>query len=251
MQAATLIEYFDQLYIIHLPSRTDRYRTLKRELERIRISISGSKVSIPRAPVTQEARGFPSPGVLGNFLSHFEILKDAERNAYEKILVLEDDAIFRECLRKPHEQAKVVTSLQSQEWGMCFIGHPLTVELIGKPQGLIPYRSHFKWAHCYAVHRSALSTLLGYLKDTMEHPAGHPRGGKMYIDAAFSMFRDFFPCVEVLVANPCLSVQRGCPSSLSHAQWYDKVPAFRDIAQGVRVVRDEIWRQRVRSLAWR
>ena len=92
--------------------------------------------------------------------------------------------------------------------------------------------------------------MIGYLKETMEHPAGHPRGGKMYIDGAFSMFRDIFPRVQVLVANPCLSVQRGCPSSLSNARWYDNVRAIREIAQGARLVRDEIWRRRVRSLAW-
>lgn len=237
-----LIDYFDRLYIIHLPEREDRYAALKQELAGLGIDIKDSKVRIPYAPRPDDANQFRSRGVYGNFLSHLEILRESLQDNLSKVWILEDDAIFRRCLRKPNEQNKLVQQLENLDWGMCYLGHPLTDELREYPQGLVSFPGFFKWAHCYCIHSSILPKLVEYLEETLINPPGHPRGGRMYIDGAFTLFRRLHPEVNCLVSNPNLSTQKGSVSSLAGGQWYDRLNVTRLLATGARGVRDEIWR---------
>lgn len=77
----------------------------------------------------------------------------------------------------------------------------------------------------------------------MVNEAGHPRGGRMYIDAAFTHFRQQNPDILTLVANPVLSVQKGCVSSLGARRWYDNHAIARPLLTRARSFRDECWRQ--------
>jgi glycosyl transferase family 25 len=235
-----LYQHFDRLAIIHLPERTDRFRALGAELARIGIDIRGSKVTIPDAPKPADANGFPSRGVYGNFLSHLGILEAALRDGLESVWVLEDDAIFSR--RFPREAKVLVAALRAQPWDLCFLGHSLGRELGGMPRGLVPYHDRLYWSHCYAVHKRVLPRLVEYFKETMTNPAGDPRGGRLYIDAAYTLFRRLNPDVVTLVANPVLSAQRGSQSSLGHAHWYDRGALLRLPIVLARNLRDELWR---------
>ena len=64
----------------------------------------------------------------------------------------------------------------------------------------------------------------------------------MYIDACYFFFRRFNPEVISVVSSPCLSVQKGSPSSLGTGR-YDKYPAVFPIVNLARQMRDESWRQ--------
>jgi glycosyl transferase, family 25 len=242
-----LIEYLDQIYLIHLPHRHDRLRDMRRELDSIHAPLEHPKVSVPPAPIVTDADQFPSPGVRGNFLSHLQILKDARDRGHRAIMVLEDDAIFRAALACRTQQVRLVAKLTESEWGLCYLGHPLDRELAGYPPGLISYPSSFKWAHCYLVHATALTPLVDYLERTLERPAGHPEGGRMYIDGALSMFREQHRDVSILVANPALSVQMGSPSSLAGRRWFDRRRELAGLVALARRIRAEWWRLKVRQ----
>lgn len=235
-----LYDYFDRIAIIHLPERTDRYRALRRELARAGIDIHGSKVCIPDAPKPADANGFKSRAVYGNFLSHYNILRDAKNDGIDRIWIFEDDAIFaRSFAREAPAFARI---LRETSWDLCFFGHTLREELIGLPRGLPRSQEQFYWVHCYAVHARALPRLLDYFTETLVNEPGHPRGGRMYTDAVYSLFRQHHPDVVTLITNPVMSVQRGSPSSLAGAASYDRVPVLRSAVQLAREVRDEIWR---------
>jgi hypothetical protein len=236
-----LTDYFDRTSIIHLPERQDRFRSLKRELRTLGADIGDPKVQIPFAPRPAEANGYSSRGVFGSFLSHYEILKAAQTDGLETIWVLEDDAIFSRRLAR--QQEAIVAFLRRTPWDLCFFGHTLGRELEGREQGLIPYDGAFDWAHCYAVHSRVLPRLVPYLEETMTHPPGHPRGGRVYIDAAYSLFRRLEPDVVGLVANPVLSLQKGCSSSLGSGAWYDRQRLLRPLVALARSARDECWRR--------
>jgi glycosyl transferase, family 25 len=235
-----LLDYFDRIAIIHLRSRADRYRTLVRELERMKIEIAHPKVCIPDAPMPSDANGFPGKGMYGSFLSHLEVLKSARTNNLQSVWVLEDDAIFSR--RFAREQSKIAEFLAKSEWDICYFGHSLTDELESLPRGLPRYSGPYYWVHCYAVHARIFSRLIDYIEGTIDRPRGDPHGGKMYIDAAHSLFRRFNPDVIALVANPVLSIQRGSPSSLNEGYWYDVSPLTRPAAWLARSMRDEYWR---------
>lgn len=149
----SILDYFDRMAIVHLPDRTDRYQSLKRELSRIGIDIAGPKVSIPDPPMPENANGFTSRGVYGSFLSHLEIIEA-----------------------------------------------------------------------------------------TIDRPEGHPEGGKVYIDAAYFLFRQLYPDVISVVSSPCFSVQKGSQSSLNSPKWYQR-PQFAPVVNLGREIRDEFWRQ--------
>jgi|SRR5579871_322845 len=242
IEHVNLYEYFDRIAIIHLPERKDRFASLTSELRGLGIDIRQPKVEVPFAPRPDDACGFPSRGVYGNFLSHLTILRRAREDGLQSVWVLEDDAIFSRRMRR--EQAALVERLQHTEWGLCFFGHSLTRELAGEPVGLIRPPGDFMWAHCYAVHARALPRIVTYLEQAIELPAHHPSGSKLYIDAAFTLFRKFNPDVVTLVGNPVLSLQKRCPSQLNDPRWFDTLSLTRPLVNLARRMRDEWWRLR-------
>lgn len=236
----TLVDYFDRTCIINLPERDDRLRVIRRELARCGGDDHPGKVQVPYAPKPEDANGFASRGVYGSYLSHYTILKDALRDGLETAWILEDDATFSH--RMVREQDRIVEKLRRDPWDMCFFGHSLHRELRGMPRGLIHHTAPFRWAHCYAIHGKVLPRLLAYLEENMSNPPGHPRGGKMYIDPAYSFFRRLNPDVVSLVANPVMSVQRGSVSSLAGGHWYDRSKVLVPVVAMAREARDELWR---------
>ena len=236
-----LVEYFGRTCIINLPERTDRLTALRKELKKFGADSCPSKIQVPFAPRPDDAHGFFSKGVYGSYLSHLDIFKQAVTDGLESVWILEDDATFHS--RMVRDQEQFIAYLQQNPWGMCFFGHSLQDELEGMPEGLVPTKSIFRWSHCYAVHSSALEPLIEYLEENMANPEGHHRGGKMYVDAAFNWFRKFNPDVVTLAANPVMSIQRGCRSSLNDGWWYDHWLALNGPVALARWTRDEVWRR--------
>jgi glycosyl transferase family 25 len=235
-----ILDYFDRLAIIHLPEREDRFRALRRELASIGIDLNDPKVSIPDPPMPESAHGYVSRGVYGSFLSHLDILETAYRDGLETVFVLEDDAIFSKKFRK--QQSTVCRHLRENPWDFCFIGHSWDPSFPNSPTSLMRYSGPFIWAHAYAVHRRIMARWIDYLHQTTEREVGHPKGGKVYIDAAQFLFRQFNPDVICIVSSPCLSVQKGSPSSLNDQKWFKRFP-FKIAVDAGRVLRDEAWRE--------
>jgi glycosyl transferase family 25 len=238
----TLVEYFDRVAIIHLPNRRDRFQSISTELRDIGIDIQQPKVQIPYAPVPGEFDGWPSRGVYGNFLSHLGILQQALKDGLQTVWVLEDDAIFSRRMRR--EQQALVEELKQREWDLCFFGHSLKRELAQQPAGFVAPEADFIWAHCYAVNARVLPRLVAYLERAIALPAHHPEGSRLYIDAAFTLFRRQNPDVRALVYNPALSIQKGCTSSLNNPKWYDTFSVTRPIVDLARRARDHWWKLR-------
>jgi len=236
-----ILDYFDRLAIIHLPDRDDRLKALTKELARIGVDIDSPKVTIPDPPMPETPNGFTSRGVYGSFLSHLEIIENAYSDGLDSVWVLEDDAIFSTRFREG--QQLIASHLRDHEWDLCFIGHTVHHKgLRDSPTGLLRFSGPFIWAHSYAVHRRIMPRLIEYLRLNEDRETGHPAGGKMYIDAAFFFFRQQNPDVICIVSSPCLSVQKGSPSSLSPNR-YERYSGARFFMNLARAMRDECWRQ--------
>jgi len=238
-----LTDFVDRLYIIHLPERVDRYQALKQELANIGIDIQGPKVRFPEPPYPTDAHGYWSIGVYSNFIRHLGILKECLEEGVERVWILEDDAIFRRQMRSEQEQEKLIQRLKRDDWDLCFLGHDINPQkLRSHEKGLTPYTEGFCLAHCYCVHPRVLPKLIAYLEETLRNPSGHPRGGRICIDAAYNLFREFHPEVVTLVTNPNLSNQKGTPSSITKRHWYDSLNITRSMVNSLRSLRDEAWR---------
>jgi glycosyl transferase, family 25 len=235
-----LFETFGRVEIIHLPSRTDRFLALKRELASCGFDIG--QASIPAPAMPSDPEGFPSRAIYGNFLSHLDILERALRDNLPSVLVLEDDAMFSNLFRR--SQRQLADRLASTPWDIAYIGHSIIGEH-PSGTGLVPFNGDLLWAHCYAVHQRALPSLISFLRRTIELPGG--KGGKMYIDAALNTYRKANADTRTLVSRPCLSVQRGSSSSIAGNRWRSEIMS--PVVQIVRSVRDECWRRGIISIS--
>jgi len=236
-----LFRYFDRTAIIHLPERVDRMTALRKELVGAGFDLSSPKLAVPNPPRPSDANGFVSKGVYGNFLSHLQILKSSYTDGLENVLVLEDDAIFsRTFISKQNE---ISMSLASNPWDIVFFGHSVGSGLPKSASHLVTFSGKFQWSHCYGVNRRIMPRIIQYFEETLQREAGHPNGGKMYIDAAHNEFRRLNPDVICLLGAPCLSVQRGSPSSLGEkANWYDTRNFLKRPLSWIRSARDQFWR---------
>lgn len=233
-------EFFDYLAVINLPSRPDRLRSVRSEVAAL--GIAADRLDVPEAPIMEDDGGFPSRGVYGNFLSHLGILKEGARRGARNVLVLEDDAIFSRRACDPKAQAGFVAQLSGLDWGLWQLGHGIAPARLPARKGVVASTECFTGAHAYCVNRTALDELIAYLEAVASREAGHPEGGKMYIDGALNHYRTSVATRLCVISNPTLSVQKGSDSDLGVPKHHIfRYTGKRGIAV-LRRCRDELWK---------
>jgi len=226
-----LDETFSLTRVINLPERRDRYREMAAQLEAMGMPFAAGRVEVYAAERVQDAAGFKSAAVRGCFLSHLNVLRDAQARGVESVLVLEDDLeVASEDLAR---MDALEAELLGREWGIAYFGHflPSAAEKGGaRWEELI---GDLQTAHFYAVHRSVLGRLIEYLEQCLVRPEGDPVGGPMEYDGALSMFRRWNPDVVTLIAQPSLGGQRSSRSSI-HARRVESVPGVGAVLEMLR-----------------
>jgi hypothetical protein len=227
-------EYFPMTRIINLPERRDRRREVMKELAMIGMRPGVHGVEFFDAIRPADQAGFPTAGVRGCFLSHLEVLREAEALGHESVLIIEDDLAISPLLPAVFEEAQKV--LESENWGIVYFGYMKTDVQTESDKKLIPFDGPVGCAHFYAVHRRVIPQLIAFLEDLQQRKPGDPKGGPMHYDGALTTFRHQNPAVLSLVANPCLGVQRSSRSDIS-APWYERFPVLRQVSDSARAVR--------------
>jgi hypothetical protein len=230
-------DYFDRIYVINLPERTDRRRRIVRELDRAGLPLERGKVEIFPAVRPSSAAGFPNIGHRGCFLTHCNILKRAEAEGLRNVLIIEDDLSISP--RFAAEAADLVKILETTAWGFTYFGHVERVEG-SNPAALRSHVGPLLTTHFVAVHGSIFARFVAFMELVQQRPAGHPGGGPMPIDGAYSTFRRQNPDVLTLLASPNLGWQRSSRSDLS-PKWFDRIPGLRQAVAATR--RAKLWWQ--------
>lgn len=231
----SIVDFFDHTYVINLAERKDRRRLITREFEKIGTPLPSERVSIYPAIRPNDAAGFPSIGARGCFLSQLGVMEDAHRKGYETILVLEDDCRF--VTDFSHLQSRVCEELTTKHWDFAYLGHGLDLPESKDDSLFSTYKQEIRLAHFFGVHAHVIERLIGFLHQILEHPPGHPDGGPMHVDGAWSTFRLQNPSVVTLVANPSFGNQRASMSDIAPLSWYDRLPGVRRVAAGVRTIK--------------
>lgn len=118
----TLNNFFDEIYCINLSRRTDRWLTCCEEFDKQKINvkrisaIDGNPDNIKHS--IKEPYIFKN-GMIGCALSHLEVIKDAKKNNYSKILVLEDDIEF---IENVNDVFFSKISFLPEDWKMLYFG---------------------------------------------------------------------------------------------------------------------------------
>ncbi len=246
-------DYFDRIYIINLPERTDRRAEMLQELKRAGLELEPGRIEFFAACKPAEAAGFSSRGVHGCFRSHLEILHQCRKGGARNVLILEDDATLEPRFREDEEV--VVEQMQAAGWGFAYLGHVLGEPATGglRPETgglrpplagqtvLRPFTGPIPLTHAYAVNGSIFDRLINFLETIRKRPPGHPEGGPMPMDGALNTFREQNPDVLTLVTSPSLSFQRSSRSDLT-PRWFDRVPVLRQVVDLLRSIKSQ-WKR--------
>jgi glycosyl transferase, family 25 len=211
-------------YVINLTDRTDRRIAMEKQLR-----LSGLKAHFFPAVRPDNAGAFPSIGARGCFLSHLAVLTEGERQNCH-IMIMEDDLDFTDNFRT--QWAAIVPELNTRPWSVFYPAHFLE-EL---PRGLseLAPSTGVLCTHLVLFHRNAVPEIVAGLQRILERPAGHPDGGPMHVDGAYSTLRNQHPSLRTLAYSPALGSQRPSRSDIADLAFYDRVAVFRRGAEMVR-----------------
>jgi glycosyl transferase, family 25 len=212
-------------FIINLEYRKDRRREMESQLRQV-----GWQAEFFKAVQPDSADAFPSVGARGCFLSHLAILKMAREKNLERLIILEDDFNFSSDF-----SAKWPNIEQFLREKDCALFYPAPARLhadqsileIDPEQGLM-------CTHFIVFDRSAISKSIEGLEAIMSRPSGHPLGGPMHVDAAYSLIRKQNPELKTYAHFPPLGCQRPSRTDVGEGHWLDRVGAFRPVATGLR-----------------
>jgi len=177
--------------------------------------------------------GFPSIGARGCFLSHLSVLKKSHLSGAERLVILEDDLNFAHSFAANWNAA--MSMLESRKWSIFYPGH--SVE--GLPAGLsrvAPDRG-IQCTHFMVINRPALSVLIAGLETILSRPAGHPLGGPMHLDGAYSTLRAQNHALVTYAYSPALGYQRSSRTDVGELKWFDRLPLLSPIVGAVRKLR--------------
>ena len=236
----TLTDVFDRTFVLNLPHRKDRRREMGAVLRRAGMDWQPGRVELFEATRVAEAGPFPSVGAHGCFLSHLRMLRRGRELGVSRLLLMEDDLEISPGFGGVVDQ--FARRLAEDDWGFAILGHDGLIRLpSGEAPRLEVIRNGVYTNQFYAVHGAILDRLIAYLEAVLTRPAGHPDGGPMHVDGAFTMFRDQNPDVRTLLACPNLGWQRASSSDIT-TNWIDRTPVIRSLGRVARLIKRRLER---------
>lgn len=228
-----IIDFFDHIYAINLPERKDRCQMIVHQLTKAGLPLTPNKIEIFPALRPDDAAGFPSVGARGCFLSHLATLKQAQKQQLRNVLIIEDDLeIFEQFTA---HQEMLVEQLRTTDWGFVYFGHREKTKA-AENVTLQPYNKPIITTHFYGVNSVIFEPLIAFLEKLQQRPPGHPDGGPMQIDGAYTTFRLQNPDVVTLIASPNLGLQQSSRSD-NTTKWFDQLPVIKQLATTVRTTK--------------
>jgi glycosyl transferase family 25 len=226
---------FAKTYSINLPARSDRRRETNAMLKRVGLAVGSGGIEYFPATRPDSAGEFVSIGARGCFLSHLGALKKARDEGAANVLLMEDDLEIDP--RFSTLTASLASTLRNEPWGFVYFGHRLTdLKPTAVGELLTPYQGPIVTAHFVGINGTVLPRLIDFLDTVLSRPGGHPDGGPMHVDGAYSTFRQQNPDVLTLVAQPSLGWQRSSKSDITTA-WFDSVPGLNILSGLARMVK--------------
>jgi glycosyl transferase family 25 len=205
-------------FVINLAHRVDRRVEMKRQLSRI----GWDAVFFPAIRPTSAAN-FPSVGARGCFLSHLAVLKEAGRRRVRRLIILEDDVNFITDFSWRWPPA--MGALESpREWSIFYPGHANDRQMEGL--SLISPTTGVQCAHFMVINGHAIPHLVEGLETILARPAGHPLGGPMHVDGAYSTIRAQRGTFITYAHFPVLGYQRASRTDIGNLRWFDRIGAL-------------------------
>lgn len=237
------IDFFDRIYIINLPYRTDRRKEMAKELKIANMPFCKDKVELFKATRPEESHPFKSIGCKGAFISHLNVLKKAQAEGLKNVLIMEDDLHIKPIFQQYEED--IIQKLLSIEWDIVQFGYflndeesnnfSLKIKSMDNVSGsknqvpmLQPFSGQATGAHFYAINNRTFTRLITFLEALLDGPLGDPEKGPMHVDGAYNVFKWKYSDTIRLFSVPTLGEQRSSSSDIS-PQWFDKIYLLRKL----------------------
>ena len=91
-----LFDKFDKVYCINLDRRPDRLENFKKEVEKYNLGEFERFSAYDGKELNLTNNHNLKPGEIGIIKSNLDIIKDAKKNNYKTILIIEDDCVFND-----------------------------------------------------------------------------------------------------------------------------------------------------------
>lgn len=235
MTVPALFAAFETIWIVNLPSRTDRRARMEAELAALGLQ-DDPRVRFFPAIVCRDPGPFRRIGSHGAFRSHLALLEQAAE-AGAAVLILQDDCQF---LRPAIDDYRLPA-----DWDIFYGGY-----VASNPDNLAAsdiIGAHFMGFSARAA-RIAADYLARYLQpdfppdaaaaqDPQFDPAIRPP-----IDGAFVWMRRAHP--ELTTVFALLGVQRPSRTDIGDRRWFDQVPGLRWLAERTRAAMARIGQRR-------
>lgn len=233
---SNVIEYFEKTNIVNLIFRNDRRAETRDEFARFNLPIDNEKIFFIEASCPDDAKGFPTIGTRGCFLSHLGILKNAQKEGLGNILILEDDINFSRDILKISETA--ISGLETLEWDIIYFSHAF--DETEQPLEWRRLNKDMPCSHFYAVNGQCLNDLIDFLEKILTRPPGHPDGGPMHYDGALNVFRHQNPDKNIFYFSKNLGFQRPSKTDIHETGFFDRTPIIKQIVPVLRKLKGAI-----------
>lgn len=238
------LDYFERIFIINLPARTDRQAEIAAQLKAIGLSLDDANLELFPAVRPDAPEGFPSIGARGCFMSHLGVLRTAQRLGLQRVAIFEDDLDFAANFNA--RIASIIERLQSTNWSMFYGGYHMTQASRGPALGgLVESQPDelIGTTHFVVFQGEAISAAVHYLENILGRPAGDPDGGPMHVDGAYNWFRRANPQFKTVLVTPELGFQRASRTDIHDLRWYDTTPLVRHGVACRRLVKNTLMRR--------
>ena len=238
------LDYFERIFIINLPARTDRQAEIAAQLKGIGLSLDDANIELFPAVRPDSPDGFPSIGARGCFMSHLGVLRTAQRLGLQRVAIFEDDLDFAANFNV--RIASVIERLASTNWSMFYGGYHMAQPSRGLAHdGIVESQPDelIGTTHFVVFQGEAISAAVHYLEQILSRPAGDPDGGPMHVDGAYNWFRRANPQFKTLLITPELGFQRASRTDIHDLRWYDTMPLVRHGAAYLRLFKNALMRR--------
>ena len=188
-----LFDRFDKVYCINLDRRPDRLENFKKEVNKFNLGEFERFSAYDGKQLNLTNKYNLKPGEIGIIKSNLDIIKDAKKNNYKTILIIEDDCVFRDEIINFEDYFKLLPS----DWDMLYMGGNHNTHMGVKPPLKINDKV-VKLHSTYSAHFIGIkSSVFDQIEELLEK-------GQQPLDVEYVTLQKIFNCYSF---TPALTSQ--------------------------------------------